>query len=189
MSERRITETDGSYWPTVGVRGFTNEGDLIALGKKCDNYQEMSGMAYRAADKKKRQHFPTPTTVDAGTGRFNTSVGSSNARPTLAMMAKKDMWPTPTTRDYKGGYSTDALTRKDGKSRKFDALPNAVLDGMGSETVSGKLNPMWVAWLMGFPIGFNNSKDWVTPKSRSKPQSPTDCSEESKQQTKGFPSV
>jgi len=27
---------------------------------------------------------------------------------------------------------------------------------------------------MGFPIGFTASKDWVTPKFRSKPQSRTD---------------
>ena len=81
------------------------------------------------------------------------------------------MFPTPTTRDYKGAYRTESLIRKDGKSRHMDALPNAVLDGKGSETVTGSLNPSWVEWLMGFPIGFSASKDWVTPKSRSKQRS------------------
>ena len=61
MWERRITETDGLHWPTVGVRGFTNDGDLMALGRMCESLEEMNGMAYRAALKKKAQYWPTPT--------------------------------------------------------------------------------------------------------------------------------
>ena len=135
MSERRITETDGLHWPTVGVRGFTNDGDLMALGKKCDSLEEMNGMAYRAAKKKKAQY-----------------------------------WPTPTRRDYKGPNSPKGLTRKDGRSR-MDQLPNAA---------GGQLNPTWVEWLMGFPIGFTNSKDSVMPKSRSRQQLHGNYSEVSK---------
>lgn len=47
-------------WPTPQTRGFTNDGDLAALAKMCDSYEEMAGMAYRAADKKKRGFWPTP---------------------------------------------------------------------------------------------------------------------------------
>ena len=64
------------------------------------------------------------------------------------------MWPTATTRDYKGGYQTGALIRKDGKSRATDLLPNAVLDGKGTETVKGQLNAEWVTWLMGYPPNY-----------------------------------
>jgi hypothetical protein len=41
--------------------------------------------------------------------------------PTHSGMAQ--LWPTATTRDYKGGTTDDALTRKDGKTR-MDQLPN-----------------------------------------------------------------
>ena len=47
-------------WPTPQTRGFTNDGDLAALAKRCDSYEEMAGMAYRASDKKKRSFWPTP---------------------------------------------------------------------------------------------------------------------------------
>jgi hypothetical protein len=36
----------------------------------------------------------------------------------------------------------------------MDALPNALLDGAGTETQDGTLNADWVEWLMGWPIGW-----------------------------------
>ena len=66
----------------------------------------------------------------------------------------KEMWPTAMARDCKGGFRTESLTRKDGKSRATEKLPNAVLDGKGTETVTGQLNAEWVTWLMGYPPGY-----------------------------------
>jgi hypothetical protein len=67
------------------------------------------------------------------------------------------------------------MIRKDGKERSdmLDWLVEA-------QEPNGRLNPDWVEWLMGFPIGFTASKDWETRKSRSKPQSLGDCSEANK---------
>ena len=65
------------------------------------------------------------------------------------------------------------MTRKDGKSR-MDMLDWNV---ESQSQDGGRLNPMWVEWLMGFPIGFTDSKDWATRKSRSKQQQPTDSLE------------
>ena len=42
------------------------------------------------------------------------------------------------------------------------------------------ISPLFAEWAMGFPIGFTESKDWVMPKSRSKPQSRGSYSEVSK---------
>lgn len=154
MSERRITETDGSHWLPTPTAKANQMAPSMQKHRACRNLM-----------------FPTPTTVDAGTGRFNTSVSSSNHRPTLAMMAKKNLWPTPTARIHKGGGKQ--MTRKDGKSR-MDMLDWAV------EKDGGRLNPTWVEWLMGFPIGFTVSKDWVTRKSHSKQQQHIDSLEEFK---------
>ena len=41
----------------------------------------------------------------------------------------------------------------------------------------GQLNPHWVGWLMGFPIGWASSKVTATPKSPSRQQQPTDSLE------------
>ena len=104
------------------------------------------------SDKPKRQ-WPTPR----ASGAMTDSTESVEKRlKKVGYEAKLEQavrkWPTPSTRDYKGGYRTESIIRKDGKSRAFDQLPNAVIDGKGTEKVSGQLNPAWVEWLMGFPI-------------------------------------
>ena len=62
--------------------------------------------------------LPTPCAQEGG---FNKSLGiNSKIRPSLAMMARKNLWP----------------------------MPNAL--------VGGRLNPRWVEWLMGWPIGWTS---------------------------------
>lgn len=104
-------------WPTPQTRGFTNDGDLMALAKSCETFEEMNGMAYRASLKKKKQHWPTPVST--------MSKGSSQA----------------------------SLIRKSGKSRQNDRLDHAVM-----ASNNGQLNPTWVEWLMGWPLGWTDLK-------------------------------
>jgi len=61
-------------------------------------------------------------------------------------------WPTPVASMAKGS-SPNALTRKSGASRTRDRLDHAV---MASD--HGPLNPEWVEWLMGWPIGWTDLK-------------------------------
>jgi hypothetical protein len=92
--------------------------------------------------------FPTPCAIDSGSGRMNRSQSAGAAeRPTLAMMARKNLWPTPCASASKGS-SPAALTRKNGKDRSNDRIDHAVMASDG-----GQLNPEWVEWLMGWPIG------------------------------------
>jgi hypothetical protein len=87
--------------------------------------------------------WPTPTTQEVehpnaeltATGRRKSKDGKTSHSLGLADAVK--MWPTPQARDYKGpsGRSLKGTERD---------LPMAV---------GGKLNPMWVEWLMGFPTG------------------------------------
>jgi hypothetical protein len=64
----------------------------------------------------------------------------------------KKMFPTPAARDFKGPYP-----RKNG-----GGLPDLVeewkMNGEGNSMNGGRLNPEWVAWLMGLPIGWINSE-------------------------------
>ena len=89
------------------------------------------------------------------------------------------MYPTPLSRDYK-----DTITQKPSKKQKklIDAVreqmwptPTANEDACGKPTGkmqkmlgnhpdvrsqgNGTLNPMWVEWLMGYPIGWTDLKD------------------------------
>ena len=57
------------------------------------------------------------------------------------LTAEAANWPTPAARDYKGDYSDEALTRKDGKSR-MDALPQVTsrwLTPSANEDAAGTL--------------------------------------------------
>jgi hypothetical protein len=50
------------------------------------------------------------------------------------------------------GSSKNSMVRKSGKSQENDRLDFAVERG------SGKLNPQWVEWLMGYPVGWTDLK-------------------------------
>lgn len=67
--------------------------------------------------------------------------------PTLAGIAENpESFPTPLSRDHKGAVHPERRTR-DGKQRTVGdrALP---------DVVGGRLNPRWVEWLLGWPIGW-----------------------------------
>lgn len=77
------------------------------------------------------------------------------------------MWPTPAARDWRGanGYDTTLNKLQNGIRAHLDQLPNAVQMAEG-KAIRGTLNPEWVEWLMGFPIGWTDLKRWATPSSR-----------------------
>ena len=75
------------------------------------------------------------------------------------------MWPTPTVSSG-AQVSWDKTARQTGGTTlagAVKAFPTFVMNSDG-----GKLNPEWVEWLMGFPIGYTASRDSGTPKCRSK---------------------
>lgn len=101
-------------------------------------------------------------------------------------------WVTPTARDWKGhtitpkyptGYNRTLPNAVIMKARGMFPTPtahNAIEKGYPSQfrrntiqlgdLAGGKLNPDWVEWLMGWPIGHTVLKQSETVKSRSKSQ-------------------
>lgn len=132
------------------------------------------------------KEFPTPSAVvygSSGNGEGNNV--DSRGRASLETMARKDLWPTPTTQDAanNGGaaqmernslplnaainrwptptagdaHSSGSRNLEGSKAHAGVSLTDAVKSG-GSTTPraelgSGRLNPEWVEWLMGWPIG------------------------------------
>jgi len=131
-----------------------------------------SGQAERYTNKKNSNDlndavrmWPTPTVQDSNKATKKWREDHQN-NLTAAVFNPEKMFPTPTARDWKGGYTTKALTRKDGKSRATDSLENIAMGGLGTEQYSGQLNPTWVEWLMGFPTGWTDLKPSEMPSSR-----------------------
>jgi len=68
---------------------------------------------------------------------------------------KKAAWPTPCARDWKDTRGmAHSATNPDGTHRdRTDLLPTRIYSQTSKE-VSGTLNPDWVEWLMGWPVGW-----------------------------------
>ena len=99
-----------------------------------------------------------------------------NLRDWVTVQEGFRMWPTPTARDHKGANSMEHLkqAKEPGNQHHVGQLANAVklyttpcaADVTGTTggknhrslrtEVAGQLNPMWVEWLMGFPIGWTD---------------------------------
>ena len=77
-------------------------------------------------------------------------------------LADQVRWPTPLPSDVDGGRTTK------GKDRPNEAGLRVA--------VGGQLNPTWVEWLMGFPLGWTDLGPLETP---SSPKSPSTSDTES----------
>jgi hypothetical protein len=102
--------------------------------------------------------FPTPT---AGEHTQNQSASPNAAvRPTLVGMARYGLWPTPDTQAQQGGEAgriKHCLEGKGGWDISAAVYYQAMQEkGLSKEQVAsgGQLNPTWVEWLMGLPIGW-----------------------------------
>ena len=70
----------------------------------------------------------------------------------------RKLWPTPTRSDYKGR----------GPNSEQKGLPEIVNGGIETlPTKTARLNPNWVEWLMGWPIGWTDLKPLGMDKFRS----------------------
>jgi hypothetical protein len=68
------------------------------------------------------------------------------------------MWPTPAASDHKGAVLNRYMGSETYRSNLREAARTSETDG--------QLNPTWVEWLMGFPLGHTELKHWVTRSSR-----------------------
>lgn len=91
--------------------------------------------------------LPTPAAIDSGSGRMNRSLSAGAAsRPSLAMGARMGLLPTPKAQDYKSAL----YDRKRGNLQEVTAQ---MYENGTSQT--SRLNPLYVAEMMGFPV------DWT----------------------------
>jgi hypothetical protein len=100
-----------------------------------------------------RQMWPTPDAC--ATARYNKSASPNAAnRPTLALAVR--LWPTPRTTDGShGGRVTPRKSREGGNLIEAVAF-DFKKDNEDLEWIGGQLNPTWVDWLMGAPLGWTD---------------------------------
>lgn len=146
------SESTSESWPeTLPIWGMIVNGELFPLEKPELDISANDGGVW-----------PTPRTADSGGGiARNTEVSSTGSFSRKnkdgvrwgvplrdAVPAHEKKWPTPTASDHKGGTATP---RKDTGVSRNDRLDHCLEPGH-----KGKLNPDWVEWLMGWPIGWTS---------------------------------
>jgi hypothetical protein len=90
------------------------------------------------------RQWPTPTVC----GNYNRKGASPTSGDGLATAVLK--CATPTARDWRSGKASQATMERN--SRPL------------SEQIGGSLNPTWVEWLMGWPLGWTDLKPLETDK-------------------------
>ena len=142
-------ETFSGTWP---VSGMTRSGTA---------YRQPSSVPPIYADESSLL-LPTPSAAEYGSNQ--SSSPGAVVRPSLSTMARRVSWPTP--RAQNGEPRNHKVWRRpDGQPQN---LENAVAVRDPS-AIGGPLNPTWVEWLMGFPLGWTDLEPSETP---SSPKSP-----------------
>lgn len=143
-----ICENGSGLWPTPTVHGNHN----------MPGASKSAGWGLSSAAKL----WPTPTSSLADKGGRVTPNKAREGGTLIEALSARTTWPTPcASASASKGSSPAALVRKDGKSRERDRIDHAVMASDG-----GQLNPEWVEWLMGWPIGHTALKPLETARYR-----------------------
>ena len=98
--------------------------------------------------------LPTPKATPYGSNQSPSS--GAKVRPSLEQIAKHQ-YPTPTAGDAKRGPTT--YSRGNPWLLKSVRTPTTT-----NEEIGGTLNPTWVEWLMGWPLGWTDLEPLATDK-------------------------
>jgi len=133
------SESTSESWPeTLPIWGTIVSGELFPLEKPELDISANDGGAW-----------PTPQARDWKNGHGPSYINkerSNSLNDAVDYIEKK--WPTPCVSDYKGGTS---VPRKDTGKVRTDRLDHCL-----EPYAKGRLNPDWVEWLMGWPIGWTS---------------------------------
>ena len=174
--ERRIAVIGSGLWhtPNVPNGGRVNPVDMSPTGIMPNGQKRQVGLEHQVR-MVERKMWPSPTVEDAGRmGSAAAWMEYEEAGKTTQWRLRNavQMWPTPTKADGLGGPGNSG---RDGGDNLRTAVAKAFptpsaspwRSGTGSkdreghapmlpEVIGGQLNPTWVEWLMGWPLGWTD---------------------------------
>jgi hypothetical protein len=168
FSQGQINDTSVEYLTTYPCWGIVLAGETGALAMSVPGTEESAFLSSRSTEE-----VPTPCASDGRASRHW-------KRGQFHLNQFAEMFPTPLASDARRvlfSETTLKKVREERIRRKGKWGPNLAESVMVS-TDNGKLNPTWVEWLMGFPLGWTDCAALATPScprksSRSLPRSPT----------------
>jgi DNA (cytosine-5)-methyltransferase 1 len=93
----------------------------------------------------------TPTATDGMRGNKAARPHDTGV-PLSQQVVMPHRWPTPRSADANRGPDYGATANHQGGGNLLGAVKTC-------DEVSGQLNPTWVEWLMGFPLGWTDLED------------------------------
>ena len=170
-------------------RGTAVVRQIAALGYDCRWCVISAASLGDRTSAKDGSYWATPNTMDhlpprqgeameANLYRGDASKASKRKRSgnLREQVAHPSMWPTPTVQDSKNTAGPAQLNRHSPSLNAAvtmfptpDASPRGARINQNGHTVnlqdvigSGKLNPQWVEWLMGYRTGYTDLEPWAT---------------------------
>ncbi len=156
----------------VPVASAPSSKDLPAWGMTCGGACWELGTAARLTTEIECGFWPTVTKSDASGGGCHPSEFQSGRRNrngfSMNLRDAVRRWPTAASRDWKDTPGmAKTSTNKDGSKRnREDQLARKVYSIEQTPKGGGLLNPDWVEWLMGWPIGWTESRPLAMDKFR-----------------------
>lgn len=100
------------------------------------------------------EKYPTPTATEYGSNKGGAMGRTGTERLSLSSMARRNKWPTATATAtaYKG------WSKNHNRANTDDRLDYTVEREASQCGQPGRLNPEWVEWLMGWPVGWTELK-------------------------------
>jgi hypothetical protein len=119
----------------------------------------LSRLAHLINENESGSWLPTPTANSYGNNQSASS--GAKIRPSLHSMASANLWPTHKSKNHKGARTTGTARQKWPTPLVHDAKAPHPSDLQRQSPglfalVGGPLNPMWVEWLMGWPLGWTD---------------------------------
>lgn len=160
--ERRISEIGGGALPTPSASPYgTNQSPSPGASVR----PSLQTMARNAL-------WPTPIAADSSRGGGEATLRYNERTGRRALKTEVRKFPIPTVLDHKGSGQTGilrdrldyAVERGATKSKTYPSPDVGMAKGRGVKSAAarsrlgGQLNPEWVEWLMGWPIGWTAFK-------------------------------
>ena len=166
--ERHTVENGLSAWPTPTTQEVEHPDLTLTETGRRMSMDGMTSHSLNLADSVRM--WPTPTAItrpmegNVRAYRAKIEAGEMTAAEAEAILGKSvweaqgkipAMWPTPTHGKLAGGSGANQRIQD-----KYDNNEITLEEKKAMQAGNGgRLNPMWVEWLMGFPLGWTDLED------------------------------
>lgn len=140
---RRIEGKGSGSWPTPNAAPLSNDLNLQCSG---DGRTKPNKLGWAVAANTPSGNWPTPTCSDAFTDKLKSAQQVEGSMHSVNLSQAVRMWPTPSRIDGDfSGMKMETCRARPGTKQVTLATEVQAANG-------GQLNPLFVSWLMGWPL-------------------------------------